>query len=72
MTLSAPTAVRIDLYDLQGRRVRTLADRVLHRGSTVIPWDGRDASGAAARCGVYFARMVTPRGAQVARLLILP
>ena len=72
VSVPRPTAVRIDLYDLQGRRVRNLADRVMQRGATVIAWDGRDAAGARAECGVYFARMITPRGVHVARLLILP
>ncbi|HEY6867069.1 MAG TPA: FlgD immunoglobulin-like domain containing protein, partial [Candidatus Eisenbacteria bacterium] len=58
--LPHPARVRLDVYDLQGRRVRNLADRELPAGANVLPWDGRDANGAAAERGLYFARLVTP------------
>ena len=38
-------SVRLDLIDLQGRRVRTLADGVLPKGATILTWDGRTADG---------------------------
>ena len=58
--LPHPARVRLDVYDLQGRRVRTLVDRELPAGANVMPWDGRDANGASAERGLYFARLITP------------
>jgi hypothetical protein len=65
-------AARVDLFDAQGRRVRNLADRVLPRGATVLPWDGRDARGQAAPPGVYFVRLQSTRGRAVTRFAYLP
>ncbi len=49
-------AVRIELYDLLGRRVRTLDAGALDPGVRTVTWDGRRDDGTAARTGVYLAR----------------
>jgi hypothetical protein len=61
---------RLDVFDLLGRRVRTLADRRLPAGATVLTWDGRDESGRALGRGVYFARLVTPGTSRSTRILL--
>lgn len=53
-------AARLEVFDLGGRRVRTLADRVLDIGAHVIEWDGRDREGRTVPHGLYFARLSTP------------
>ncbi|MEO5988249.1 MAG: family 43 glycosylhydrolase [Candidatus Eisenbacteria bacterium] len=63
---------RVDLFDLSGRRVRRLCDRVLPKGVTVLPWDGRDDTGARAARGVYFARFTSGSLALRARVVLLP
>jgi uncharacterized repeat protein (TIGR01451 family) len=52
---------RLDLaiYDLSGRRVRTLEQGIARSGRYSAQWDLRDASGAPAGPGVYFARLAT-------------
>jgi hypothetical protein len=46
--------VDISVYDVTGRRVKTLANGVLGPGSHDVAWDGRDASGLHVRRGMYF------------------
>jgi hypothetical protein len=48
--------VRICIYDVAGRRVRTLADRVFPAGEQVLRWDGTDDAGTKVGRGVYFVR----------------
>lgn len=55
---AATDEVRIDVFDLAGRKVRTLFDRRLPRGTHVVGWDGRDESGQRVAAGTYFARLV--------------
>ncbi len=69
--LDRPAPARVDVFDLQGRRLRTLVDRELPAGATVVPWDGRGASGAALGPGVYLARLVTPTARRTARLVVI-
>lgn len=55
-----PDNARIDLevYDIQGRKVRTLIDGEVWRGGTnIVPWNGTDDQGDVLASGVYFLRM---------------
>jgi hypothetical protein len=70
--LPAPMNSRLEAFDLQGRRVASLANRELPRGASVIDWRGRRDDGSAARPGVYFIRLVTPRMTRVVRTVVLP
>ena len=72
LELSEAAAVRVELYDVSGRRVRTLADRTMAGGVTAISWDGRDGNGAPVGGGVYFARVQCAGQVQSVRLLNLP
>ena len=69
--LSAAAAVRVDLYDVLGRRIRVLANRTLAPGVTVVAWDGRDGGGAGVGGGVYFARVACAGRVRTVRLLNL-
>lgn len=55
--LPKASAVRLEVFDLLGRRVRVLAARDYPAGVHNAAWDGRQDDGAAARGGVYFYRM---------------
>jgi subtilisin-like proprotein convertase family protein len=50
-------AAAIVLFDVAGRRVRTLLDRTLQPGLHEVRWDGRDADGAPVPAGVYLYRL---------------
>lgn len=45
--------IRADVYDMLGRRIRTLRDGVLPAGWHLLSWDGRDASGTQPPPGSY-------------------
>ena len=55
--LPARMRVHLAIYDVLGRRVRTVTDGELPAGGTELWWDGKDASGHAAGSGVYFASL---------------
>lgn len=63
--------VRLDVYDLHGRRVRSLVDGVLTRGTHDARWNGTDASGAPVATGVYFAVLQIDGAHSSARKLTL-
>jgi len=46
--------VQLDVYDINGRLVRTLIDATLEHGHHEIEWDGRDRNGHMISTGVYF------------------
>ncbi len=49
--------VTVAVYDLLGRRVRTLVDREQPPGAYQVAWDGRDAGGQPVASGTYFYRL---------------
>ncbi len=53
----SPSEVRIDVYDVTGRRVRTLLERQMTRGTHIVGWDARDDSKNVVAPGVYFAKL---------------
>lgn len=63
--------VRLTVYDLEGRMVRTLVDRVQAAGPHQVEFDGRDDQGRALASGVYFYHLVTSGREESRRLTIL-
>jgi len=49
--------VRLAVYDVAGRLIRTLVDADQPSGTHAAAWDGRDASGCSVASGSYFARL---------------
>lgn len=68
--LDMPARMRtsLALYDVMGRRVRSLVDREMAAGSTEVTWDGRDQGGITVGTGMYFARMVAGGTSHVVRV----
>ncbi|HEY3215760.1 MAG TPA: FlgD immunoglobulin-like domain containing protein, partial [Candidatus Eisenbacteria bacterium] len=54
---AAGGAVRLGLYDVGGRLVRSLVDGPQTPGQKSVAWDGRDDLGHALAAGMYFVRM---------------
>ncbi len=50
--------VRVDVFDVNGRRVRTLVDEHLTPGEYESMWDGREVGGRRVAAGVYFVRLL--------------
>ncbi len=48
--------VELNIYDLSGRRVRTLLDGPMDVGTHELDWQGRDDAGHELASGVYFLR----------------
>jgi photosystem II stability/assembly factor-like uncharacterized protein len=46
--------LRLQVFDVAGRRVRTLVDEVRPAGRRSVAWDGTDDSGSSLPSGVYF------------------
>ncbi len=63
--------VRLELFDLQGRRIATLVDQVLPAGRHAHSWDGRDDGGRSAPAGVYLARLSGAAGTTTRRFVVL-
>jgi len=54
--LAKAERVKIQIFDVSGRLVRTLADRAFAAGAHRLTWDGSDNAGKVVARGVYFVR----------------
>ena len=70
IALPAAGPASLSVYDLGGRRVRTLLDETRPAGASTVAWDGRDDRGAKLPSGAYFARLIAG-GATRTRALLL-
>jgi YVTN family beta-propeller protein len=61
-SLVQDATIDLAVYDLQGRRVRTLSHERRPEGVHTVTWDGRDGAGRAVSSGVYLVRLITDRG----------
>ncbi len=55
--LMQSTPVKVDVYDVAGRLVRSLVDAKQAARSHSVVWDGRDQAGSSAPSGMYFFRI---------------
>ncbi len=70
-SLPADGAAELALFDVSGRRVALLHAGATTAGPHTTRWDGRDARGARAAPGLYLAKLATPNGTRVVRLVRL-
>ena len=71
-TIHAAT-VTLVVYDLLGRRVRTLVDEEhLNPGPHALSWNGRDDQGQRVGAGIYFLKLSTGDRARALRMTLLP
>jgi flagellar hook assembly protein FlgD len=54
--------MKLVVYDLLGRKVRTLIDGLVSSGIYETEWDGTDAEGRMLHSGVYFCHISGAHG----------
>ncbi len=59
--------LRADIYDVSGRKVRTLQDNVFSGNTTELLWNGRDDKGKIVRMGIYiiYVQLLDDRGGKI-------
>ncbi|MCB9463851.1 MAG: hypothetical protein H6682_09225 [Candidatus Eisenbacteria bacterium] len=70
-TLSAEGPVDLAIFDVSGRRIRTLATGELSAGAHEVVWDGADENGHRVASGTYWARLEAAGRRSASRLVVL-
>ena len=63
--------VRLHVYDVLGRRVRTLVEGEVIAGDNAATWDGLDERGEPVPSGIYVARLLSGGTERTIRLLVV-
>lgn len=61
-SLPSSQRVQVAVYDMSGRRVRTLFEGVEAAGSHAVSWNGRADNGDSSSAGVYLIKLTTGGG----------
>ncbi len=69
--LAGRSKASLTVYDVAGRKVRTLLRGELQSGRHSIRWDGKNETGAAVGSGVYFVSLNAGGAAQRLRLVVV-
>jgi hypothetical protein len=68
LSLPSPASLEVEVLDVTGRHVRTLAHGMSAAGPRTLRWDGRDETGRNLPAGLYLVRARTPEFTRVTRL----
>lgn len=64
-------AVSVEVFDVRGRRVRTLIRREFAPGDHTVMWNGQDDAGRSVASGVYVYRLTTSEGVLSRQMTLL-
>jgi len=63
--------VKIEVFDLFGRRIKTLTDREWAPGYQTLQWDCTSDNGARVHAGVYTYRLIAPSFRQQKKMVLI-
>lgn len=69
--LPAPARVVLEIFDISGRKIRTLAAGRHTTGSHQVIWDGRDQHGMSVGSGIYLYQLKTMDFQQIRKMVLL-
>jgi hypothetical protein len=69
--VSTGQSIRLEVFDVRGKRVRTLASGWVTAGLHEVEWDGRDERGRAVASGVYYTRLAGELNTVTRKIVLL-
>jgi len=69
--LPVTSFVTLDIYNISGRKVKSLVSGVKSSGNYKVIWDGCDDSGQSVSSGVYFYKLIVTGFSETRKMLLL-
>ena len=70
-TVEKEGPVELGVYDLSGRKIRTLVRDIRGPGDHVVTWDGTDEAGTRVPSGMYFYRLASGGEASTRKMMLV-
>ena len=70
-TVDQEGPVYLGVFDISGRLVRTLVNRLMPSGAHSQEWDGRDNHGRSVASGIYFYRLTAGKNSLARKAVLL-
>jgi FlgD Ig-like domain len=73
ISFSLPEAskVKINIYDINGRLINTLAEQEFSNGEHTLVWDGKDSRNNVVASGVYYYRLTSEAYNQIKKMTLI-
>ncbi|MCK4577057.1 T9SS type A sorting domain-containing protein, partial [candidate division WOR-3 bacterium] len=65
------TKCNIDVFDISGRRIKTLKDKIVKPGHHTVEWNGRNNDDKQVASGIYFYRLKTNNYSKMRKILFI-
>jgi hypothetical protein len=63
--------IRLEVFDISGKRIVSLIEREQDSGSHLVTWNGKDGKGRSLASGIYFYRLIADRETISKKLMLL-
>ncbi|MCX6174132.1 MAG: T9SS type A sorting domain-containing protein [Ignavibacteriales bacterium] len=70
-SLKQTSNVKLKIFDMLGREVKTIVDQTENEGNHFVFWDGRNNSGSLITSGVYIYTLITNEKKQAKKLILM-
>jgi hypothetical protein len=70
-TVSPSEFISLSIYDYLGRKVTDLNCENILDGNNRVRWNGRDDEGKSLSTGIYFCRLISNKGIQTSKMILL-
>ncbi len=70
-SLSETGQVSLEIYNIKGQKVKTLADGIYEKGEHMVNWDGNDDSGKPVSSGIYFYKLKDGRYTSTKKMILM-
>jgi len=70
-TIQGQTNMMVDVYDINGLRVRTLINKLQQAGNYSLIWDGTNDSGNPVSSGIYYCRCQSGEKAETIKMILM-
>jgi hypothetical protein len=70
-SLKEASNVQIEIFDIKGRKVKTLINKEYNHGNHTITWNAKDDKGKELSSGMYFYRMKTNTKIETKKMLLI-
>jgi hypothetical protein len=71
VTVTRNQRIQVAIYNLEGQRIRLLADRMFTAGEDQLSWNGRDDRGQAMSSGAYIVRVIGDSDSRAHKITLL-
>jgi hypothetical protein len=71
ISLQKSTNVQLEILTVDGKKVASAYSGAMNAGANTIYWNGRGSNGARVAPNYYFARLSSPEGSKVTRLVLI-